>query len=77
VAGKVQKQANGTWDRLESVFEERVERALSRLGVPTRREIAQLTKRVEELTAEVAKLSGAKARKTRAARAKKATAASA
>jgi poly(hydroxyalkanoate) granule-associated protein len=77
VAGKVQKQANGTWDRLESVFEERVERALSRLGVPTRREIAQLTKRVEELTAEVAKLSGTKARKTRAARAKKATAASA
>ena len=77
VAGEVQKQANQSWDKLESVFEERVERALSRLGVPTRREIAQLTKRVEELTAEVAKLSGAKARKTRAARAKKATAASA
>jgi poly(hydroxyalkanoate) granule-associated protein len=77
VAGNMQKQANGTWDKLESVFEERVERALSRLGVPTRREIAQLTKRVEELTAEVAKLSGAKARKTRAARAKKASAAGA
>jgi poly(hydroxyalkanoate) granule-associated protein len=72
VAGRFQKQANGTWDKLESVFEERVERALSRLGVPTHRDIAALTKRVEELTAAVAKLSGAAAKKTRAPRAKKA-----
>lgn len=77
VAGQFQKQANGTWDRLESVFEQRVERALSRLGVPTHRDIAALTKRVEELTAEVAKLSGGTAKKARAPRAKKASAANA
>ncbi|MCX8004265.1 MAG: phasin family protein [Burkholderiaceae bacterium] len=76
VAGQLQQQADGTWDKLERVFEQRVERALGRLGVPTSREIAALTRRVEELTAEVARLSGRKpARKSRPARAKKAAAA--
>jgi len=63
-AGRFQHQANDTWDKLESVFEERVERALKRLGVPTNKEIAELTHRVEKLTASVNKLSGAPARKT-------------
>ncbi len=56
VAGEFSKQANGTWDKLEGVFEQRVERALSRLGVPSNKEIGTLTKRVEELTAHVNKL---------------------
>jgi poly(hydroxyalkanoate) granule-associated protein len=58
LAGGLQKQANGTWDKLETVFEERVERALTRLGVPTNKEIGELTRRVEQLTASVQKLSG-------------------
>jgi poly(hydroxyalkanoate) granule-associated protein len=58
VAGELSRQANGTWDKLETVFEQRVERALSRLGVPTNTEIGTLTKRVEELTAQVNKLTG-------------------
>lgn len=62
-AGRFQHQANGTWDKLESVFEERVERALKRLGVPTDKEIAALSQRVEKLTASVNKLSAAPARK--------------
>lgn len=62
-AGRFQHQANDTWDKLESVFEERVERALKRLGVPTNKEIAELTHRVEKLTASVNKLSGAPAKK--------------
>ena len=80
LAGGFQKQATGTWDKLEGVFEERVERALTRLGVPTSKEIAELTARVEQLTASVQKLSGAKpaARKVaprkRAAPARKAAA---
>ncbi|MCK7497691.1 MAG: phasin family protein [Comamonadaceae bacterium] len=41
LAGGLQKQANGTWDKLETVFEERVERALTRLGVPTNKEITR------------------------------------
>jgi poly(hydroxyalkanoate) granule-associated protein len=60
VAAGIQKQANGTWDKLETVFEARVERALTRLGVPTNKEITALTKRVEELTKSVATLTRAK-----------------
>jgi poly(hydroxyalkanoate) granule-associated protein len=70
VAGQFQKQANGTWDKLEGVFEERVERALTRLGVPSRKDVATLTKRVEELTATVARMSGGTARKATARKAK-------
>jgi poly(hydroxyalkanoate) granule-associated protein len=73
MAGSLQKQANASWDKLESVFEERVQRALTRLGVPTKKEIHALTKRVEELTASVQKLSGTRAAKSsRAPRARKA-----
>ena len=49
-------KAAGTWDRLEQVFEDRVARALSSLGVPTKKEIDKLSKRVAELTAIVQKL---------------------
>jgi poly(hydroxyalkanoate) granule-associated protein len=67
-AGRFQHQANGTWDKLEGVFEERVERALKRLGVPTNKEITELTHRVEKLTASVNKLSGAPAARKAAPR---------
>jgi poly(hydroxyalkanoate) granule-associated protein len=70
VAGEFQKQANGTWDKLETVFEERVDRALTRLGVPTRKDITTLTKRVEELSADLSRRSGTPARKARARKAK-------
>jgi poly(hydroxyalkanoate) granule-associated protein len=49
VAGK----AAGTWDRLEQVFEDRVARALGSLGVPSKKDIDKLSKRVVELTAVV------------------------
>ena len=53
--GVVRERASDTWDRLEKVFEERVQRALNRLGVPGREELAELTARVESLTAELRK----------------------
>lgn len=53
-------RAVDTWDRLEQVFEDRVARALSSLGVPTKKEIDKLSKRVAELTAAVQALSEAK-----------------
>jgi poly(hydroxyalkanoate) granule-associated protein len=69
--GKATRQATATWDKLEQVFEDRVARALHRLGVPTNKDIQTLAKRVEELTDSVHKLTGAKrapaARKTPAA----------
>ena len=54
--GVVRERASDTWDRLEKVFEERVQRALNRLGVPSREDLADLTARVESLTAELRKL---------------------
>jgi len=57
--GAVRGRASDTWDRLEKVFEDRVQRALTRLGVPGREDIAELTARVDALGAR----SGAVARK--------------
>ena len=57
VAGK----AAGTWDRLEQVFEDRVARALGSLGVPSKKDIDKLSKRVVELTAVVQGLTEATA----------------
>lgn len=47
--GQVKDRAADTWDRLEKVFEERVQRALTRLGVPGREELQSLIDRVDEL----------------------------
>ncbi|MCS6996598.1 MAG: phasin family protein [Casimicrobiaceae bacterium] len=52
-------KAQGAWDRLEAVFEERVSRAVNRLGVPTRADIAALAARVEALSEQVARLKAA------------------
>jgi poly(hydroxyalkanoate) granule-associated protein len=52
----ISDKASGTWDRLEQVFEDRVARALSSLGVPTKKDIDRLSKRVAELTEVVQKL---------------------
>ena len=53
---KVRKSAQTNWDKLEKVFEQRVARALSRLGVPTSDEINELSKRVAELNKRVGEL---------------------
>jgi poly(hydroxyalkanoate) granule-associated protein len=57
VAGK----AAGTWDRLEQVFEDRVARALGSLGVPSKKDIEKLSRRVVDLTAVVQGLTEQKA----------------
>jgi len=56
MAGNVGKQASGSWDKLEQVFEDRVSRALGRLGVPSQKDIQALSKHVEELNNSVALL---------------------
>lgn len=48
--GTVRERAVDTWDRLEKVFEERVQRALTRLGVPGREDLVELSARVDALT---------------------------
>lgn len=54
--GAVKERAADTWDRLEKVFEDRVQRALTRLGVPGRDDLQALIARVDELNAELRKL---------------------
>ena len=60
VAEGVGKQASGSWDKLEQVFEDRVARALGSIGVPTQKDIHALTKRVEQLSKAVLELGGKK-----------------
>ncbi|GAB3544585.1 hypothetical protein GCM10027343_19940 [Noviherbaspirillum agri] len=67
MAENVSKQASGSWDKLEQVFEDRVSRSLQSLGVPTQKDIQMLTKRVEELSKAVATLSGKKMAVSKAA----------
>jgi poly(hydroxyalkanoate) granule-associated protein len=70
--GQVRERSQETWDKLEKVFEDRVSRALGRLGIPGRDEIRTLTSRVEELSREVRKLNAnggaAKKRATKSAK---------
>lgn len=46
-------QASETWDNLEKIFQGRVTKVLQQVGVPTAREINALTRRVDELNANV------------------------
>ena len=73
VSGKVTEassKAAEAWSRLETVFEDRVGRAVGRLGVPTKADITKLTQRVEELTKQVQKMNAGKAAPAKAAPAK-------
>ena len=58
MATDLSSRASGQWDKLESIFEERVARALKKLGVPSARDVAELTARVEELNRTVAAMGG-------------------
>ena len=72
MAGEVQAKAGAHWDKLETIFEERTAKALNKLGVPSAKDVEALIKRIDELSAQVAKLSGtAPAKKTRATAAPK------
>jgi poly(hydroxyalkanoate) granule-associated protein len=53
---QVKERTQETWDKLEKVFEDRVSRAMGKLGVPGRRELNEIAERVEELAREVRKL---------------------
>jgi poly(hydroxyalkanoate) granule-associated protein len=73
--GQARERATDTWDRLEKVFEERVQRALVKLGVPGRDDLAGLSERVDALTAELRRQGGAPAGRKAAKPAKPAVAA--
>ena len=75
MAGGLSGKATQQWDKLESIFEERVAKALNRLGVPSAKDVDALMARIDGLSASVAKLSGAPARKVAAKKAATTTAA--
>ncbi|UOD28148.1 phasin family protein [Massilia violaceinigra] len=68
VAELVARQASGSWDKMEQVFEDRVTRALAGMGVPTQEQFKALALQVEELSRQVAELSGKPAPAAAAAR---------
>lgn len=57
MANDISKQASGQWDKLENIFEERVAKALKKLGVPSAKDVAVLVDRIEALNKTVLALS--------------------
>jgi poly(hydroxyalkanoate) granule-associated protein len=68
---QARERAADTWDKLEKVFEQRVQTALARLNVPGRDDLESLTKRVDTLTSELRQLRGGKPAAKRPAQAAK------
>lgn len=56
MATDISSKASGQWDKLENIFEERVAKALNKLGVPSAKDVAALIARIDELNKAVAKL---------------------
>jgi poly(hydroxyalkanoate) granule-associated protein len=53
MAGDVGAKAGQHWDKLESIFEERVSRALKSLGVPNGADVGALISRIDALSAAI------------------------
>src|SRR5690625_4128788 len=52
---KVRHRTGETMERMEKAFDERLNKALSRLGLPSKREVEDLKQQIRELTAELEK----------------------
>ncbi|MEI7536969.1 MAG: phasin family protein [Comamonadaceae bacterium] len=57
MATDISSKASGQWDKLESIFEDRVAKALNKLGVPSAKDVNALIARIDELNKSVQKLS--------------------
>ena len=57
MATDISSKASGQWDKLENIFEDRVSKALNKLGVPSAKDIDVLIARIDELNRNVARLS--------------------
>lgn len=53
MANEIGNKAAGQWDKLENIFEDRVAKALGKLGVPSARDIEMLMERIDALTQQV------------------------
>jgi poly(hydroxyalkanoate) granule-associated protein len=57
MANDLSAKATGQWDKLENIFEDRVAKALNKLGVPSAKDVAALMARIDALNHSVQKLS--------------------
>jgi poly(hydroxyalkanoate) granule-associated protein len=60
MATDIQSKAGSQWDKLENIFEDRVAKALNRLGVPSAKDVEALKTRIDELNRKMAARSAAK-----------------
>jgi poly(hydroxyalkanoate) granule-associated protein len=67
VANEVAAKASGQWNKLEDIFEERVARALNKLGVPSSKDIETLIARIDALSKQVGAKGAVAAKPVRAA----------
>ncbi len=58
MATDIQSKAGHQWDKLENIFEDRVAKALNKLGVPSAKDVDALIARIDELNRSVQKLGG-------------------
>ncbi len=56
MAGDLSSRASGQWDKLETIFEGRVSKALGALGVPAASDIHTLNARIDELQRKLSRL---------------------
>ncbi len=57
MATDISSKASGQWDKLENIFEERVAKALNKLGVPSAKDVSALIARIDELNKTVQQMS--------------------
>ena len=72
MASDLQSKAGNRWDKLENIFEDRVAKALGKLGVPSAGDVVALTARIDQLDKRIQELS-AKTAAPRASAARAAT----
>ena len=53
MADGMSSKAGAQWDKLESIFEQRVAKALNKMGVPSSKDVDALIKRIDGLSAKV------------------------
>ena len=70
-ADAVRKQAVDNWDKLEKIFEERVARSLTKLGIPSKDDVSKLSARVAELAKRVESVAARPAQASKPAKASK------
>ena len=69
MANDITAKATGQWDKLEGIFEERVAKALKRLGLPTASELADMKMQLDALSRQMPAAAGKPARKPAAKKA--------